>query len=76
MLQLLVAVTITDVLLLCPCLLSAHLCVAYQRTEMHNLSRDSHLGNGSFSFITTQFLLQASVAQEIQGMECLTQLKG
>lgn len=68
MLQLVVTVTIMDVLLLCPCLLSAHLCVADLRNEMHNFSRDSHLGNGSFLFIIMQSLLQAIAAQGAQGM--------
>lgn len=35
----------TDVLLLLPCLLGAHLCVADQRTEMHTFSRHGHFGN-------------------------------
>lgn len=66
MLQVFVTVTITDVLLLCPCLLNAHLCAADWRTEMHNFSRDSHLGNGSFLFRAAQSLLQAIAAQETQ----------
>jgi len=45
MLQLLVTVAMMDVLLLLPCPLCTHLCVADQRIEMHIFSGDRHFDN-------------------------------